>query len=161
MWFGIAAVLGVILFLALAACQPSIPTEPEGLTYTELKTFLEEDKTDEISYTPDFLCHHFAMTLLENANKAGIKAGLVSIKFTEPFKFHACNIFPTIDKGDIFIDCSKGHDAEARLEVGKIYYTTYSTNGGTTATAPLGIVEEYRIAWKAEDWADLWKGGKK
>lgn len=76
-------------------------------SYEELKTFLKADQTDQILYNySSFVCIDYAETVHNNAEKAGIKAGLVTINFNEINDGHACNVFNTTDNGLVFVDCT-------------------------------------------------------
>lgn len=75
--------------------------------WQELKSFLTEDKTDEKLYVPGvFMCGGFAETLHNNAEKAGIRAALVTIDFADESIGHALNAFKTTDRGLVYIDCT-------------------------------------------------------
>ena len=51
-------------------------------SYEELMAFLEVDKTDEIpANPPEFVCHHFSLTLRENANKQGLRCACVIVEW--------------------------------------------------------------------------------
>lgn len=127
-------------------------------TYEELKTFLKADRTDEIRYNySSFVCADFAETVHNNAEKAGIKAGYVSVDFYEIDDGHACNVFNTTDRGLIFIDCTGYRenyfgncDTIVTMKIGekydvkglfgsKKYYSDYN-NGDLT-------VKNYEIDW--------------
>jgi hypothetical protein len=72
-------------------------------TYSQLLAFIEEDKTDEQRYIPGkYTCGDFAETVHNNAEKAGYKAGWVTIEGID----HCCNAFQTSDEGMIYIDCT-------------------------------------------------------
>jgi hypothetical protein len=117
-------------------------------TWVELKIFLANDATDKIPYVDgSFTCGDFAQKLHDNAEKVGIRGGVVAIHFekegqlverTIDFVFHkvtlyemvyphAINCFYTTDKGLIYIDdtgttnteCK--YDAVGYIEVGKDY----------------------------------------
>lgn len=80
-------------------------------SFTELMDFLADDKTDEIPYSrPDFMCHHFSLTLRENANKQGLRCAWVEVG-SVPAEggmglnyAHAITAFNTTDRGIIYID---------------------------------------------------------
>lgn len=84
-------------------------------TWDELISFIKLDDTDRILYEDDnFICGDFAERLHNNAENAGIKAAVVSIDFYENSEGHALNIFDTVDKGLVYVDCtgSKGRIGE-------------------------------------------------
>jgi hypothetical protein len=75
-------------------------------TYAELLAFLTTDITDSFRYVYDYyMCGNFAETVHNNAEAAGIRAGLVEIRFNFP-PGHAINAFLTTDKGLVYIDCT-------------------------------------------------------
>lgn len=75
-------------------------------TWAELVDFLAEDKTDQNTYVPDeYVCLNFATDLHNNAERAGIRAGLVTVELSEVPRGHAFNAFKTTDRGLVFIDC--------------------------------------------------------
>lgn len=51
-------------------------------SYDELMNFLASDKTDEVPYSvPDFMCHHYSVTLRENANQQGLRCACVNVYY--------------------------------------------------------------------------------
>jgi len=101
-------------------------------SFTELKSFLQKDTTDQIPYDyGKFVCADFAERLHNNAELAGIKAGFVSINLGPCSYYptgggHALNMFQTTDKGLVYIDCTgfqPGINADkiVDLTVGKDY----------------------------------------
>jgi FtsZ-binding cell division protein ZapB len=73
-------------------------------TLSELTYFLRNDNTEKITYQDDlFVCGNFAELLHNNAEKAGIRAGVVIIYLPMGIT-HACNAFYTSDKGLVYID---------------------------------------------------------
>lgn len=76
-------------------------------TYKELVSFIKADKTDRKSYVPgSYMCDSFAEDVHNNAEKAGIKAGFVELKLSNPDDMQYCNVFNTVDKGTVYIDCT-------------------------------------------------------
>ena len=72
-------------------------------TYSQLLSFIKNDKTDQRKYIPGkYTCGDFAETVQNNAEKAGYKAGWVTIEGVD----HCCNVFQTSDEGMIYIDCT-------------------------------------------------------
>jgi hypothetical protein len=74
------------------------------VSYDDLVKFLNEDDTNRTRYTPNYTCKDFAAQLFNNAEAHGIKCGVVSLHFINKSDGHAINVFPTTDKGDVFID---------------------------------------------------------
>jgi hypothetical protein len=74
--------------------------------YKELLEFIKSDRTDKNTYIEDvYMCGDFAEDMHNNAESVGIKAGWVAILLKDG-NYHACNVFKTVDKGLIFIDCT-------------------------------------------------------
>lgn len=113
----------------LALCNPS---------WEELKAFLWEDKTDQLTYVvPAFVCHDFAKALQSNAKEAGWRCAYVSIglsggpdlrSYGIPLDAgHALNAFETTDRGLVYIDCtsspgfSGNSDKAVNVKVGEDY----------------------------------------
>jgi hypothetical protein len=121
-------------------------------TYSELVKFLDYDKTEQIQYRKHkFVCADFAHLLHNHAEKYGIRAGWVSIDFVHDAGGHACNVFKTIDRGLVFVDCTGGysgvaHDKTVDLRVGESYIPEpiHPTNYYYDS---MGIVKRYKIYW--------------
>ena len=65
--------------------------------------------TDQRKYiSGKYTCGDFAETVQNNAEKAGYKAGWVTIEGIN----HCCNVFQTSDKGTIYIDCTGSPNGE-------------------------------------------------
>ena len=101
-------------------------------TWAELKAFLEKDTTDRRAYvTGQYTCGDFAETLHNNAEAAGIKAGIVAIELKSPnmagaIVNHSLNAFETTDRGIMYIDetsSTVGYYADkvAGLKIGDDY----------------------------------------
>jgi len=83
-------------------------------TWDQLLTFLANDKTELTPYryySPDspynYDCSEFSRDLHNNAEKMGIRAGVVHIYFMDsPDTGHAINVFLTKDYGLVYIDCT-------------------------------------------------------
>lgn len=76
-------------------------------TYDGLMDFLKRNTIDERDYEyPTYTCGNFATDLYDAAEKEFIRAGIVVIGSKENDFFHAINVFKTVDKGYIFIDCT-------------------------------------------------------
>jgi hypothetical protein len=118
-------------------------------TYAQLITFLKADTTDKRKYASKYKCGDFAETLHNNAEKAGYKAGWVTLTGIN----HCCNVFKTSDKGLIYIDCtgvSSGsnscYDTKVSLSKGKAYkrIPLFCKN---TYFDSMGTVKSYKIYW--------------
>lgn len=83
----------------------------ENPTYDELIEFLEDDKTDENHYcSPDYTCGDFAEDVHNSAEIKGIKAGIVIKLSKDRTIAHCYNLFNTVDKDIVYVDCSCGYD---------------------------------------------------
>jgi len=81
-------------------------TVPKAVKYDEVVKFLEVDKTSNIEYSEGFNCISFANSIKYNAEKVGIKCGLVSFDISS-YKDsigHAINCFETTDRGIVYFD---------------------------------------------------------
>lgn len=120
-------------------------------TYDELINFIKADWTDNNNSNPgSYVCADYACDLHDNAEKAGIKAGVVAIEFTDNGDGHACNAFNTTDKGLVFVDCTS-FDSIVDVNEGTEYRPVplsklLGYNTGVNAD-PLGVVKSYSIMW--------------
>ncbi len=130
-------------------------SDAEDVPWSALKAFLKRDKTDELTYSDNFVCADFAVTLHNNAEKAGIKAGVVSIDFMDD-RGHALNAFDTTDRGLLYIDvtgtrsnfpCSS--DTTVVMEIGKVYIpeSIFPCPGYYSTWEPMGIVKDFEVKW--------------
>jgi len=99
---------------------PVKPTTQPNLrnpSWEELKAFLWNDKTDEMTYVfPTTVCEDFAKTLQSNAKNAGLRCAFVGVRLNGYLDWmhygipsntgHALNAFETTDRGLIYIDCT-------------------------------------------------------
>lgn len=120
-------------------------------TYSQLVQFIKKDSTDRKKYTSRYVCSDFAEDVHNNAEKAGIKAGWVAIRFKSG-PGHACNAFKTTDKGLVYIDCTgspsqKGSfDKVITLKKGKsltpksLYPPMFKWSG-------MGTVKSFKVYW--------------
>ena len=141
-------------------------------TFQQLVDFTKADKTNEIPYnSSSFVCGDYAELVQNNAEMSGYRCAWVSIDFTgetaetDPVTGivkigHACNLFNTVDKGLIGIDCTQGTltgssattmsldmwDSEVSLIVGGQYQQNllYSFPGSEQILAsPVGTVAAF------------------
>lgn len=122
-------------------------------SYEELVDFLNHDNTETLPYRPgEFVCADFAQVLHNRAEKYGIRAGWVALDFTEG-EGHACNVFQTIDKGLVFVDCTNsptndeyiGYDATVEVRVNREYRPKEIND--ECYYRSMGIVKKYKIFW--------------
>jgi hypothetical protein len=118
-------------------------------TYSQLLSFIKEDKTDEQRYIPgEYTCGDFAETVHNNAEKAGYIAGWVTIDGID----HCCNAFQTSDEGMIYIDCTgspnggESCDTSVKLENGIEYQPIPLFNKEVNFDS-MGIISSYKVYW--------------
>lgn len=115
-------------------------------SYAQLITFIRADHTDRKEYDYDnFTCGDYAEQVHNNAEVAGIKAGWVSIGFSDSTEGHACNAFNTTDRGMVFIDCTEA-DKKVIIVEGQDYIPDplFRNNVYYEST---GIVDSYNVWW--------------
>jgi len=148
--------------------QPTIPPsitipEPKLLdpTWSQLLAFLKTDNTDAHPYTyPTFVCADFAEMLQDNAHKAGWRCAVVHVKLSGYPDFydygipsntgHDCNAFDTMDRGLVYIDCTRAaqsrgpanQDNIVDIQVGKAYVprALFPTSGWYSSSLSMGTV---------------------
>jgi len=126
-------------------------------TYDQLLAFLRNDTTEQHPYVGqpfyiqgqyregNYVCSDFAETLHNNAEKAGIRSGYVSVNVN-----HALNVFNTTDRGLIYVD-DGGLDTIAHVVIGDKYVLEpiwpedRSRLAGVTVS--VGTVESVQIDW--------------
>lgn len=118
-------------------------------TYSQLLSFIKEDKTDQRKYIPGkYTCGDFAETVQNNAAKAGYKAGWVTIEGVN----HCCNAFQTSDKGIIYIDCTGSPngggywDSSVKLANGIEYKRTPLFRDNFYFNS-MGTISSYKVYW--------------
>ncbi|MBA7466794.1 hypothetical protein ES707_01986 [subsurface metagenome] len=138
-------------------------------SWSQLKSFLLKDDTDEMEYIyPVVVCADFADKLKRNAEEAGWRCAFVSVKlegYPDWYDYgipsnteHACNAFETIDRGLIYIDCTRpalsgfsgNADKSVNVEIGKEYITTsiFPMAGWSSVWPSMGVVTEIvSIKW--------------
>jgi hypothetical protein len=109
-------------------------------TWTELKTFLENDNTNKLIYSDSFDCSGFSTELFKRARDYGFRVAIVEIEFEKNETGHALNAFQTTDKGLIYVD-NTGN--EKGTEKDKIAYVK---TGDTFGTIDLDALNEKRIS---------------
>lgn len=122
-------------------------------TYDELIDFIRRDQTDNTPYQADeYTCFDYAMDVHNNAEAAGIRAGVVFLNPNSEWGInrHALNVFDTIDKGLIFIDCTS-YDMRAYVAVGESYSLEPLYSGAIDDNmfvwSFVGTVNDLRIYW--------------
>ncbi|MBA7503118.1 hypothetical protein ES706_01725 [subsurface metagenome] len=131
-------------------------------TWSELKVFLASDDTDKHPYNfPTFVCADFASTLQKNAEAAGWRCAVVSVRlsgYPDWYNYgipsntsHACNAFETTDRGLVYIDCTRpaltsftgSADTTVEVKVGQSYIPVFiwPTPGWFPQGLNMGIIE--------------------
>lgn len=101
------------------APKPTPTPNYQPITWIELNDFLAGDHTNWHAYDFEtYNCVNFAMELVTNARAAGINAWIVTVEFKDSNIGHAFVAFPTIDKGNIWIEPQSDY-AYAEVEVGQ------------------------------------------
>lgn len=130
-------------------------------SWAELKSFLLNDDTDRLRYDfATFVCADFAERVHNKAEKAGIRAALVSIQLGPCSYYpigggHALNAFETTDRGLVFIDCTSSNqgvnaDKIVVVEVGKDYIprSIFPEPGWDDVWVSMGkVVEIETVQW--------------
>ncbi len=125
--------------------------------WSELISFLLEDKTDRNPYiTDDYTCGEFAEDLHNNAEMNGIRAAWAVIQWEDGSPPHAINAFMTTDKGLVYIDVSgvkegiarpQNTDSFVKLTVGEAPYTYLLFPDDYTAVQRTKVVKSVEIYW--------------
>jgi hypothetical protein len=138
-------------------------------TYKEVLAFITLDTTDQIQYIErgntsgarPFVCSDFARSVHNNAEKAGIRAGYVSIDWADGGIGHAINAFETSDLGLVYLDCtgksifSQIEENDSKTTLGswdKVAYLELGKGYGVIGLAFAGspdyaFFEEYDKQW--------------
>ncbi len=99
-------------------------------TYANLTIFLENDHTEDSLYVdPNYTCSDFAIALHDSAEAHGIKCGIVNVQFEGKSIGHAFNVFPTSDKGLVFIDATGLNETQLSLNMTPDKAAVYLENG--------------------------------
>jgi hypothetical protein len=146
-----------------------------GFYYGEAEDRIDLDNIKDIidgvaQPSPPRVCADFAERLHNNAEKAGIRCGYVSLDmsgYTDPYNFgiasdagHACNVFETTDKGLVYIDCTgtsgmgpENQDTIVNIQVGAQYNPQYlfPSGGWYIPSGVMGTVIDMFITWDG-DW---------
>ena len=133
-------------------------TAARDVKLSELKDFLFNDKTDEQLYVPGSrMCGYFAQVVHNNAEKAGIRAGVAILSFQGDPTLHAINVFQTADKGLVYIDCTGTKRSPSGIEewLNKLVYPrgqdrmAYISAGKAYGTIPLQDAESPQYSYYA------------
>lgn len=92
--------------------------DPQGQTYEQVINFIRSDDTDKTQFGVGFNCVDATFRIWRNATWKGIMAYPIVIQYHEP-PGHMIIVFPTKDRGDIFIEPQ--NDWQVSLRVGQNY----------------------------------------
>jgi hypothetical protein len=128
--------------------------EAKNPTYSELVSFIKADKTDRKSYVSgSYMCDSFAEDVHNNAEKAGIKAGFVELELSDPDDMQYCNVFNTVDKGTVYIDCTGeargGVNCDTTVKEVKIgvRYHPVALYPPSERSYYQGTIESFKVYW--------------
>ena len=133
--------------------------EAKNPTWSELKAFLRQDRTDEYYYDEDsFVCSGFAEMLHNNAEEVGIRAAYVDVELEGEPSGHAANAFNTIDRGLLYIDCTGLREEDSYpcscdtiviIEMGLEYIaeSIFPCSGWSSTWESIGRVTDVYIQW--------------
>ena len=86
-------------------------------TYNEAIAFINSDKTDQNTYSPNYVCYDYTSDFNANAFQAGYRCGFVYIEFSK--SAHAITCFNTTDMGLIYIEPQT--DEIVTISIGQTY----------------------------------------
>ncbi len=126
-------------------------------TYRKLIEFLRSDASDRRPYIDgQWVCANYAEEVHNSAERADIRCALVTIWFVDG-ESHSCNLFRTVDRGLVYIDCTGGsvnegppnHDMVVEVEVGKSYVPRhlFPSDGWEEMAEPAGVVRDFTVHW--------------
>ena len=99
-------------------------------TYANLTIFLENDHTEDRLYVdPNYTCSDFAVALHDSAEAQGIKCGIVNVQFEGQSIGHAFDVFPTSDKGMIYVDATGLNESQVSQNMTPGKAAVYLMNG--------------------------------
>jgi len=98
---------------------------PILLNREEVRIFMLNDQTDKNPYTDTYVCNNFARDVADNATALGIDVNGIAVSWDGWEGYHAILCFPTIEDGDVYVDCTLG-DWWVELEYGEGNYKGYS-----------------------------------
>ena len=134
-------------------------------SWEQLLAFIRADSTDTRKYIDTFywgyVCADYARDVHNNAEEAGIRAAWVGVEFEEGGWGHALNAFMTIDRGLVFVDCTRV-DTIAYVKTGEELgyidldlaispeYSFYEEHKHMWPYSPMGTVKDLQIHWGPE-----------
>jgi hypothetical protein len=118
--------LGITLSASSENYDAKLADNPQAKnpSWQKLMTFLSQDQTDTHEYIKNvYDCSEYSRDVHNNAESAGIRAAVISIRFKDEIEGHALNAFLTTDCGLVYVDCTE-RDTIARIVAGKTYRAT-------------------------------------
>lgn len=128
------------------------------VSYNELVRFIKEDQIDKIIITNNFTEADSAITLHNNAEKAGIKTAIVY--YEDTYYYDYFNAFNTTDRGLVYICCVGDADPEfpcnndweyKNMVVGKVHTMQHLYKDSCwdkwNVSMKTGILEMLEIVW--------------
>jgi hypothetical protein len=136
---------------------------PLGFYYGSAESNLDLEKLKNIidgiiAPSDPNICADFAERLHNNAENAGIRCGYISLDFDDGVG-HALNVFETIDRGLVYIDCTgiSGYgpsncDKIVNVKNGEHYIpiSIFPESGWSSTWQDMGIVTDIYITWDGE-----------
>jgi len=121
-----------VITLPIGPIQLTNNPKAKNVLQKELKAFISGDSTDtQIAITGTRDSDYFAKTVHDNAEANGIRAGIAVVSCLGKDYKYVINVFETIDRGKIFIDCTgpymsdnsqnASYDKVAYIKVGSEY----------------------------------------
>jgi hypothetical protein len=114
-------------------------------TFDQLLTFLKDDDTDtRFAGDPDFGYGRALVQLHDNAERQGIRCGIVVVKFAaHPGELYGMEVFNTVDYGQVLVDCTGGPDGSGgecivHRDKGDLFDLVFSPIEGT----PVSFLED-------------------
>ncbi len=128
-------------------------------TYQELYNFIVyQDDTDKIPYNPNsFVCIDYGVKVHDNAEKANISSGVVIFGFSDFVDGHVCNVFNTIDRGLVYIDCTHSYPNYGPSNDDKV--VSVPNVGGKYVVQPLTNIGNFyydQWDWTIKDYNIFW-----
>ena len=116
--------------------------EVDNTTYANLMQFLQSDHTEDRLYVePSYTCSDFAVALHNNAESQGIRCGIVNVQFAGQSVGHAFDVFPTTDKGLIYIDATGVNATQLGENISPSKAAVYLVNGSEFGEIALNQTE--------------------
>ena len=113
----------------------------QDVSFAELNDFLQEFQSNECRQVTAKSCVTVAQLLHNTAESKNIRAAIVAVKQYN----HLFNLFHTIDKGNIYVDATKGIVGIVYVENGE--YLVKKHINGFSNIQRLGKEQDFLIFW--------------